>query len=100
MLDTRNNFNFWLWPAQALLLAFAISLSSVVIADETETQASVSTEHKALVSQLLNGFHEAAANARFDDYFGRFSAEGVDLHLKLTQDLHLKLTHPGRQIMA
>ena len=24
----------------------------------------------------------------------------VDLHLKLTQDLHLKLTHPGRQIMA
>jgi hypothetical protein len=24
----------------------------------------------------------------------------VDLHLKLTQDLHLILTHPGRQIMA
>jgi len=24
----------------------------------------------------------------------------VDLHLKLTQDLHLILTHPERQIMA
>ena len=24
----------------------------------------------------------------------------VDLQLKLTQDLHLILTHPGRQIMA
>jgi hypothetical protein len=26
--------------------------------------------------------------------------QAVDLHLKLTQDLHLKVTHPERQIMA
>ena len=32
--------------------------------------------------------------------FTLFAIWGVDLHLKLTQDLHLKLTHPGRQIMA
>ena len=37
--------------------------------------------------------------AHFPDNSGN-TVNGVDLHLKLTQDLHLILTHPERQIMA
>ena len=39
---------------------------------------------------------------RFRSYREKAELEGwdVDLHLKLTQDLHLILTHPERQIMA
>jgi hypothetical protein len=33
-------------------------------------------------------------------FYDEFYKPIVDLHLKLTQDLHLKVTHPERQIMA
>jgi hypothetical protein len=54
---------------------------------------------------VLGGGGEGALTQRLrhdlaDNYGWKKHNFDVDLHLKLTQDLHLILTHPGRQIMA
>ena len=49
-----------------LLLIFPLSaLPHLAVADE--------------IDQLLNGFHDDAANARFDSYFNRFAEESYFL---------------------
>lgn len=46
------------------------------------------------------GTHSELRNLQNRLLWALLEKDSVDLHLKLTQDLHLILTHPGRQIMA